>query len=83
MPKLLELRLSPRPKWYCQIRLASTRAVSGFSGDTSHFASTSRLPVEVAPGGGVGITGCFALRIPGNAGSTLFSGLVSACGLPR
>ena len=32
-PKLLD-RTIPRPKWYCQIRFARTRAVSGLSADT-------------------------------------------------
>ena len=62
----------PRPKWYCQMRLTITRAVSGLSGEAIQSASTRRRPGTCAPGVGVGITGLRRCRAPtGSAGSTL------------
>ena len=52
--KLLGVRTRPSPKWCCQSRLTITRAVSGFSGDTSHSAKPRRRQLDLASGGGSG-----------------------------
>ena len=47
-PKLSGVGTRPRPNRCSQTRLTSTRAVSGFSGDASHSASSSRpLPWRI------------------------------------
>ena len=42
LPKSLGVSTRPWPKWYCQMRLTITRAVSGLSGSVIHSASASR-----------------------------------------
>ncbi len=54
-PKSLGVATRPLPKWYCQMRLTITRAVSGLSLLAIQLASALRLPVEVASMGGSGI----------------------------
>ena len=47
-PKLSGVGTRPRPNRCSQTRLTSTRAVSGFSGEASHSASSSRpLPCSI------------------------------------
>ena len=46
LPKSFGVSTSPRPKCCCQRRLTITRAVSGFQGSVSHFASAVRRPLE-------------------------------------
>ena len=48
LPKLSSVATMPRPKWWNQIRLTITRAVSGLSGDAIHSASANRRP-DVRP----------------------------------
>ena len=55
----------------------------GFSGEVIHLAKLVRRPLLFASAAGGGISGAGARRIRGNEGSTLFSGFVSAWGLPR
>ena len=43
MPKSSAVRTMPVPKISCQRRFTVTRAVSGFSGETSHCASPRRF----------------------------------------
>jgi len=43
VPKSSAVFTSPTPKTVCQYRLTATRAVSGWSGRTSHFARSSRV----------------------------------------
>ena len=45
LPKLAGVFTSPVPKWYCQMRLIITRAVSGWLGWVSHLASARRRPL--------------------------------------
>ena len=45
-PKSLGVRTMPVPIRNCQMRFTITRAVSGFSGDASQFASAVRRPVR-------------------------------------
>src|SRR5436190_1114345 len=56
LPKSLDDATSPRPKWCCQRRLTSTRAVAGLSADAIQLARTVRRPLDFDPGGGGGIT---------------------------
>ena len=46
MPKLSVVATRPLPNTWCQMRFTITRAVSGFSGDTSQRASARRFGVE-------------------------------------
>ncbi len=68
LPKLSSVATMPWPKWWLQMRLTITRAVSGFSGEPSHSAS-ARLRPEVRPFAGgsstVGLPYVITLTKPG------------------
>ena len=50
-PKSLGVPASPRPKWYCQIRLTITRVESGLSLPLIQRASASLRPVDCGAAG--------------------------------
>src|SRR5687768_143860 len=64
----------PRPKWYCQMRLTITRAVSGLSFDAIQSARTVRRPLVLAPVAGVGVTALPGVMTARRPGSTLAPG---------
>ncbi len=72
VPKSLGVATRPRPKWCCQSRLTITRAVSGWSGRTSHSASAVRRPVERVDGAATrAAAGIYSgTSTAGNAGAT-------------
>ena len=57
LPKLSSVATMPRPKWWCQMRLTMTRAVSGFCAEPSHSASARRRPDVCPSAGGISVGG--------------------------
>ena len=66
-PKSVVVLTMPRPKWCCQMRLAMTRTVSGWSGLANQRASASRRPLDLPCTGGTitGEAGVITDRKPG------------------
>ena len=51
VPKSLGVVTSPRPKWYCQMRLTMERHVSGLSLRVIHLASAARRAAQMIVAG--------------------------------
>ena len=77
MPKSLEVRTRPKPKWYCQTRLTITRVVSGLFGSVNQRASVTRRRDVVEPSGGAGNEGCETTSTAGTPGPTTGPGLAA------
>src|SRR5262249_46961936 len=77
VPKSLDVRTQPVPKWDCQRRLTLTRAVSGLSGRVNHRARVSRRSEVLASGGGAETLGWDWTNTAGTPGPTSGPGLAA------